>query len=134
MSVADDARYGISEFVSDPALLGPWFSDPSWHNCVVVLKAAFAERMSLAERRTFRQLAERDPPKTRCRELWLGVGRRGGKDSIASCIAVYWISHLSYDQAKGRSCSYLPAIGSKHRSFSGISRPISNTLRCCAIS
>jgi hypothetical protein len=47
VSVADDARYGISEFVSDPALLGPWFSDPSWHNWVVVLKAAFAERMSL---------------------------------------------------------------------------------------
>jgi hypothetical protein len=34
-------------------------------------------------------VAERDPPTTPCRELWAIAGRRAGKDSIASAIAVH---------------------------------------------
>jgi hypothetical protein len=45
--------------------------------------------MTEAEIEFFRTIAERDPPKTRVREIWVVVGRRGGKDSIASLIAAY---------------------------------------------
>jgi hypothetical protein len=35
-------------------------------------------------------VAERDPPITPCRELWAIVGRRGGKDRVASAIATHF--------------------------------------------
>jgi hypothetical protein len=44
----------------------------------------------------FRSIAERDPPKRRVRELWCVVGRRGGKDSVASVIAAH--SAALFDQ------------------------------------
>jgi hypothetical protein len=81
--------FGLADFISDPELLGPWFDGPSWSNWLTVLKAAFAEPMTEAERARFRELADRDPPQSRCRELWCAIGRRGGKDSIASAIATY---------------------------------------------
>jgi hypothetical protein len=37
----------------------------------------------------FKTVAERDPPDKPVKELWLIVGRRGGKDSIASVLAAY---------------------------------------------
>jgi hypothetical protein len=37
----------------------------------------------------FHQVAEREPPQQRVRELWVVGGRRGGKDSIASLIITY---------------------------------------------
>ncbi|MCF3947759.1 hypothetical protein L2A60_13830 [Acidiphilium iwatense] len=39
------------------------------------------------ERARFREVAERDPPKRRVRELWVIAGRRSGKDSVAAAIA-----------------------------------------------
>ena len=44
----------------------------------------------------FSLVAERDPPKRRVRELWAIVGRRGGKDSVASAIAAYFASFTDY--------------------------------------
>jgi hypothetical protein len=79
----------IDRFISDPNLLGRWFSGESWDNWKLILKGAFAEPLSRSERLQFKQLADRDPPSTRVRELWLAIGRRGGKDSIASAIATY---------------------------------------------
>jgi len=40
-------------------------------------------------------VADRDPPGQRVRELWLIVGRRGGKDSIASLVALECARHTS---------------------------------------
>ena len=64
--------------------------DPSWHAWRVVLRAAYgfgcANDEDLA---LFREVAQRGPPKRRVKELWCIVGRRGGKDSIASMIAVH---------------------------------------------
>lgn len=79
----------ISEFISHPDFLGGDFSGPSWDAWRVTLKGAFGERMTKAERARFRELAERDPPAHRVRELWLAIGRRAGKDSVASAIACY---------------------------------------------
>lgn len=73
--------------ISDEHLLGHAFVGPTWARWVAVLKAAFAERMNAEELMLFREVAERDPPRRQVRELWAIVGRRGGKDSIASAIA-----------------------------------------------
>lgn len=80
---------GIAEFISEPELLGPWFAGPSWDAWRAVLRGAFAEPMDACDLARFRELAQRDPPAGRVRELWLAIGRRGGKDSAASAIATY---------------------------------------------
>ncbi len=73
--------------IDDPRLLGGAFVGASWDRWRAVLKAAFAEPMSAAELASFREVAERDPPPRRVRELWAIAGRRSGKDSIASAVA-----------------------------------------------
>ena len=77
----------VSAALDDRDLLAPHFVGPSWSTWRAVLRAA--ERLPLDDdqRARFRAVAEREPPGKRVRELWAVVGRRGGKDSIASAIA-----------------------------------------------
>jgi hypothetical protein len=79
----------ITDFVFDPQMLGRWFAGPSWDNWRVTLKGMFAEPMTPRETYKFYELAERAPPTQRVRECFLAIGRRAGKDSVASAIAVY---------------------------------------------
>jgi len=81
----------VEDFIFDPEMLGrpTWFAGPSWYNWRVILKAMFAEEMSPREVYRFWELADRAPPKHRVREAWLAIGRRAGKDSVASGIAAY---------------------------------------------
>jgi hypothetical protein len=83
---------GITGFMLDGNLLGRDFAGDSWDAWRITLKGAFGEPMTERELDRFRELAERDPPPKRVRELWLAIGRRGGKDSIASGIAAYMAS------------------------------------------
>jgi hypothetical protein len=91
---------GVAEFISDENLLGRFFAGrhqpaprarpiDSWATWRIALKGAFAEPMTPSEVTRFREIAGRDPPETCVRELWLALGRRAGKDSIASAIAVH---------------------------------------------
>jgi hypothetical protein len=52
--------------------------------------------MTPRERELFRPLAQRDPPRRRVKELWVVVGMRGGKDSIASLIGGYAAAFTDY--------------------------------------
>lgn len=80
----------IIQAMRDPALFEPWFRGESWNGWRTVLKAAFALPMIKSELRFFKSVAgDREPPKKRVRELWIVVGRRGGKDSIASLITAH---------------------------------------------
>jgi hypothetical protein len=79
----------IDEALTDPELFQPWFEGETWDGWRAVLKAAYALPMTGDEVDFFRSIAERDPPKRRVRELWCIVGRRGGKDSVASVIAAH---------------------------------------------
>ena len=79
----------IIDFITDEEVLGRDFAGPTWDAWRVTIKAAFGEELSRGERRRFRKLAERDPPTKRVREAWFVIGRRAGKDSIASAIAAY---------------------------------------------
>jgi hypothetical protein len=77
----------VTEAMSNPKLLGPFFAGPSWATWRSVLKATFAEPMSGDECAIFHSVAEREPPKQRVNEAVYIVGRGGGKDSVASLIA-----------------------------------------------
>jgi hypothetical protein len=79
----------VLDVITDTNLLGPYFAGTSWANWRVVLKATFGLRMTDAERDPFRTLADREPPPGRVREAFFAIGRRGGKDSVASAIAVH---------------------------------------------
>jgi hypothetical protein len=76
--------------MSDPLLFGPHFQGDSWNNWRTVLKASDALPMTADEIEFFKSVSGgREPPSQRVRELWLVVGRRGGKDSIASVMAAH---------------------------------------------
>lgn len=76
-----------AQAISPGGLLADAFPGPSWARWRAILKAAHAEPLDEAELALFREVAERDPPAKRVRELWAIAGRRSGKDSIASAIA-----------------------------------------------
>jgi hypothetical protein len=76
-----------SAAIGDPNLLGSAFSGPSWATWRAVLRAAEGLRLAEDQLACFANVAERDPPTQRVRELWVIAGRRAGKDSIASAIA-----------------------------------------------
>ena len=70
-------------------IFAEWFPGDTWMSWRSILKGAFALPMTAEELDFFHQVAEREPPQQRVRELWVIGGRRGGKDSIASLIITY---------------------------------------------
>ena len=124
----------IADFIRDEQLLGRWFSGPSWENWFTILKGAFAQSLNEAEFARFVEIAERDPPARRCRELWLAIGRRGGKDSIASAIATYFAGQLTLylicDRASERRYFVWRVTGIRRLSSSAILRRTLSWYRC----
>jgi hypothetical protein len=77
-----------SHAITDVNLLGNAFPGDSWNRWLAILKAAFGEDLTLMERALFRTVSgNRAPPVHPVKELWCLIGRRAGKDSIASAIA-----------------------------------------------
>lgn len=79
----------IAEALHSKQLFGPHFPRPSWNRWIAILKAAFGKSLTPDELVLFREVAERDPPKKKVRELVCCVGRGGGKDSVATMLAAY---------------------------------------------
>lgn len=74
----------------DPNLFGEQFADASFDNWRTLLKAFYGLPMDDADLEVYQQLTGRNvAPEQAMRELWLVVGRRGGKSQIAALIAVY---------------------------------------------
>src|SRR5262249_15910697 len=65
----------------------PFFRGESWRMWKAVIKAAEGGTLTESELRLFREVADRDPPRRRVRELFIAAGRGAGKDSIASLLA-----------------------------------------------
>jgi hypothetical protein len=86
----DPAPMNIIRAFDDPALFGKFFVGESWNGWRSVLKAAFALPMTEADTAYFKSVAgDRLAPTEAVREFWAVVGRRGGKDSVASAIAAF---------------------------------------------
>lgn len=90
------AAISIIDALDDPALFQRWFPGETWNGWRTVLKAVYGLPMSEDEAEFFRSIAERDPPTKPVKEAWFIVGRRGGKDSVASVIAAH--SAALFDQ------------------------------------
>jgi hypothetical protein len=78
----------VIDAMTDPQLFGPHFAAPSWANWRAVLKGAFHGELSEAEADIFRRATKRETTPEALRELWIVAGRRAGKDSVASFLAV----------------------------------------------
>jgi hypothetical protein len=72
-----------------------WFPGRTWAWWKTILKAANGMPLTAPEEKFFRQVAgDRDPPSKRVRELWLIVGRRGGKNAVSSAIVAHAASQF----------------------------------------
>ena len=78
----------IRQWMSDPALLGKTFGDESWAAWRALLAGFFGLPLSHSEADKFHELTGRISPQTALDELWLIVGRRGGKSIISALLAV----------------------------------------------
>ncbi|MCV2881703.1 hypothetical protein [Actibacterium sp. XHP0104] len=80
----------IVEAMQDPALFGDRFGADSWAAWRALLAAFYGLPLSDPQADTVRQLTARSvAPPTTFRELWMPIGRRGGKSNVAALIAVY---------------------------------------------
>lgn len=71
----------------------------SWASWRAFLCACFGLPMPEAELAIYRRCTGRvEPPAKQVREAWVPVGRRGGKDRIASLIVAYLASYRDYSQ------------------------------------
>lgn len=79
----------ILEATQDPALFGDQFGGDSWANWRALLAGFYGLPMDDDAAEVFRQLTNRDAPTEPHDELWLVIGRRGGKSNSAALLAVY---------------------------------------------
>lgn len=76
----------IIEAMQDPHLFGDVFASNSWTNWRSLLAGFYGLP---TDNDLFHQLTQRQAPSKPSDELWLVVGRRGGKSNIAALLAVY---------------------------------------------
>ena len=87
----------IRETMTDPALFGEQFSGDSWKPWRALLAGFYGLHLDLEERETWKQLTNRIPPPSYGHEeLWLVIGRRGGKSQIAALTAIYEAAFRDY--------------------------------------
>jgi hypothetical protein len=80
----------IRDLMTDPALFGDQFGGDSFAAWRALLAAFYGLELSDDERETVMALTGRaEVPSDAFAELWLAIGRRGGKSQVAALIAVY---------------------------------------------
>jgi hypothetical protein len=88
----------ILDAIADHALFARWFNrSDSWDAWLAFLAALFALPMTPQQLKLYRQCTGRDaPPQSVAAEVWLVIGRRGGKSFILALIAIYLAAFFDY--------------------------------------
>ncbi|MEQ6886460.1 hypothetical protein [Salicola sp. Rm-C-2C1-2] len=79
----------IRDTMTDSALFGNQFSGDSWSAWRALLAGFYGLELDEAEQEHWQSLTGRTEPTQPHDELWLAVGRRGGKSQCAALLAVY---------------------------------------------
>jgi len=80
----------IRDALTDPALFGEQFGGESWAAWRALLAGFYGLELTDSEAETWKALTGRESaPRAAHDELWLVVGRRGGKSQAAALMAVY---------------------------------------------
>lgn len=89
----------IRQVMTDPALFGDQFGGDSWAAWRALLAGFYGLDLSENDRATFKNLTGLSGSSPRAHEeLWLAVGRRGGKSQVAALMAVYEAAFHSYEK------------------------------------
>jgi hypothetical protein len=90
----------LLDAIGDPKLFAPWFKKrASWDNWLIFLSALFALPLTPEQLTIYQQCTGREvPPATAVNEVWLAIGRRGGKSFILALIAVFLACFHEYRQ------------------------------------
>jgi len=86
----------LFEVMTDPDILGPYFSGASWAGWRTIAKAIYGEPLTGEQTKFFHSIAERDPPRRAVQEFWAVAGRRAGKDSFSSAKIVHSSALVDY--------------------------------------
>lgn len=87
----------IRDLMTDPALFGGQFGGESWDAWRALLSGFYAIPLTDEELSTFEAITGRsEPPATPHDELWLTIGRRGGKTQAAALIAIFHACFIDY--------------------------------------
>jgi hypothetical protein len=86
----------IRQVMTDPKLFGQEFSGESWEPWRTLLAGFYGLTLDRAEADGWYTLTQRPPPHSAHNELWLVVGRRGGKSLIAALLAIYESAFCDY--------------------------------------
>lgn len=87
----------IRRLMTDEDLFGSQFADDSWSAWRALLSGFYGLPLDDAERELFERItALPEPAQTALVELWLAIGRRGGKSQIAALLAVYEAAFHDY--------------------------------------
>ncbi|MBE0471448.1 MAG: hypothetical protein IBX55_18305 [Methyloprofundus sp.] len=80
----------IRDLMNDPQLFGDTFAGETWDAWRALLSGFYGLPLSDTELDTFKQLTGREKAPSQAHdELWLVVGRRGGKTNTSALLAVY---------------------------------------------
>jgi hypothetical protein len=87
----------INDLMTDPDLFGDQFGGESWAPWRTLLAGFYGLSLDDQELQLFRRItALPEPSHELLFELWLAVGRRGGKSQIAALVAVYEAAFKDY--------------------------------------
>lgn len=107
------------------------FSGPSWTAWPAVLKAIFALPMSEADLDIYRRVTGRTTAPTKpFREVWLIVGRRGGKSFVTSLIAVFLTTCRRYKLSPGEVGTFM-VLAADRKQARVIKGYVAGMLRAC---
>ena len=86
----------IRDVMTDPALFGKHFAADSWTAWRALLAGFYGLSLDEAETEHWTALTGRTAPLRASEELWLAIGRRGGKSQSAALLAVYAAAFKDY--------------------------------------
>ncbi|QDM27512.1 hypothetical protein FNL56_16325 [Tardiphaga sp. vice304] len=85
-----DTAISFADACLDPNLFGDVFTGPTWANWRVIDKAIFGLPLDENELRVFHGLTGRtEAPEAQAEEVWLVIGRRGGKNVKSAALCTY---------------------------------------------
>lgn len=86
----------IRDAMQDPALFGGQFGGESFTAWRALLAGFYGLKLEQSEYKAWRKITRRPAPVAPSEELWLAIGRRGGKSQATALLAVYEAAFKDY--------------------------------------